>query len=245
MLALASDFDKTIYFSEEDVHIKPEDIQGIAEYHKTGNLFGLCTGRLKDPMLVDAADILDVDFYILISGSLIMDKQRKIIKEKTLPYDLAKELHDKYSKVASAGILTENHMYILDDSRPYGTYVESLEKIKQEKIYGFSMELQDDKQAHDVAEDINNLYGDKVNAFQNTKYVDVVAVGCSKGSGIDFIKEYYGLEKICGIGDSFNDISMLEQADVAFTFPYAPEVVQKKADCIVNSVNEALKIMLK
>ena len=73
----------------------------------------------------------------------------------------------------------------------------------------------------------------------------MVAKGCSKGTGIEFVKAHYGIDKMCGIGDSFNDLPMLRQADTSFTFDYSAEKVQAEADYVVNTVADAVKILLK
>ena len=45
---------------------------------------------------------------------------------------------------------------------------------------------------------------------------------------------------IAGIGDSFNDLPMLEAADVAYTFHKSPQTVKDQAGCVVSSLVEAL-----
>lgn len=38
-----------------------------------------------------------------------------------------------------------------------------------------------------------------------------------------------------------NDLPLIEAADISYTFPYAPEEVQKKATKVVKNISEALK----
>ena len=49
--------------------------------------------------------------------------------------------------------------------------------------------------------------------------------------------------KTAAIGDAWNDVSMIEAADAGFTFDYAPEDVQGKADYVVGSIAEAIEIL--
>ena len=58
------------------------------------------------------------------------------------------------------------------------------------------------------------------------------------------IREYLKIDEFAGIGDSMNDYPMFEKVEPAFTFSYAPEVLQKKATHLVNSVAEAIQHML-
>lgn len=73
--------------------------------------------------------------------------------------------------------------------------------------------------------------------------MDVVKRGCSKGNAILKLKDVLGLDYVAGIGDSYNDIPMLESADCAFTFVDSPIIVQDKADQLVGSVSEAIELL--
>lgn len=249
MIALASDFDGTIVFRDNDEelegYIKPADKEAVTRLRSMGNLFGFCTGRLQDKELLSKADILQPDFYILVSGALILDKDRNIIKDFPLEYSLYSELFAKYDDKTSTGILTADDMYLVNKVRNYGTRIESLEATKNMRVYGFSMNVIDDEAAKTIATEINRDYAGKLSAYQNRHYVDVVAYGCSKGTGIDFIKKHYKLDKIAGIGDSYNDLPMLKNADVSFTFDYSNADIQNKADYVVAGVHEAVEILLK
>ena len=46
---------------------------------------------------------------------------------------------------------------------------------------------------------------------------------------------------MAGMGDSYNDLPMLEAADVSYTFPKAPAVVQDEATCVLDSIAAALE----
>ena len=75
--------------------------------------------------------------------------------------------------------------------------------------------------------------------------MDIAPLGCTKGKGVLLLKEYmqkkYGEITLYGIGDSVNDLPLLEASDVSYTFPYAPDFVQKKATKVVPTIVEALR----
>jgi hydroxymethylpyrimidine pyrophosphatase-like HAD family hydrolase len=87
---------------------------------------------------------------------------------------------------------------------------------------------------------VGELLGGRVSAFQNLDSVDVVPAGCSKGAGLSVARGRLGLGLVGGIGDSFNDVPLLDEADVAYTFNRAPEVVRECADVLVDDVVGAL-----
>ena len=86
-----------------------------------------------------------------------------------------------------------------------------------------------------------------MSAFQNNTHVDICANGCSKGAGLKFIEDYFHTphQLVGAIGDSFNDIPLLQASGIGFTFDYGPSDLKKEADYIVDSVGESLKYLLK
>ena len=77
--------------------------------------------------------------------------------------------------------------------------------------------------------------------LENKEYIDIVKKGCSKGIAINKVKEAFNIDIIAGIGDSYNDIPMLENADISFTFHSSPDVIKDKATYIVDSICEAIE----
>ena len=57
----------------------------------------------------------------------------------------------------------------------------------------------------------------------------------------EYMRETYGDIKLYGIGDSINDLPLLEASDVSYTFHYAPKVVQDKATKVVDTIVDALE----
>ena len=45
MIIFGTDFDGTLYFHDREEHVQKVDVEGIKNFQKTGNLFGLVTGR--------------------------------------------------------------------------------------------------------------------------------------------------------------------------------------------------------
>lgn len=90
--------------------------------------------------------------------------------------------------------------------------------------------------------EINQKY-QEVEGFQNRNSIDIVRKGCSKGTGIKIIKDHYQLEKMAGIGDSYNDLPMLKVVDTAFTFKTSPQEIQKQVHYCVNDIAEAIALL--
>ena len=93
-----------------------------------------------------------------------------------------------------------------------------------------------------LKEDYNPKFHE-IEGFQNRNSVDIVRKGCSKGTGIKIIKDHYRLEKIAGIGDSYNDLPMLKVVDTAFTFKTSPQEIKKQVHYCVNDIAEAIALL--
>ena len=116
-------------------------------------------------------------------------------------------------------------------------------------IHQVSIHTESLEEAASISKSLNERYGDKIEAFQNVVEIDIAPRGCSKGKGVNFLREYMkeqlGEFKLYGIGDSINDLPLLEASDVSYTFPYAPKEVQEKADKVVETIVDALEDSMK
>lgn len=245
MKAFASDFDGTFYFVDQKEPIKQCDIEAIGELQSKGYLFGFCTGR----PIYGVLDYLDnqvmADFYITNSGATIHDKDLNLIYEKIIPKDIACTL-------ISYGL---EHHYAVDfhmDGKFYAygkatnfikDIIYSLDDLNG-NVHNITYFAITEENAEELAKLVNQRFGNQVSVFRNKEYVDIVPFECSKGFGIDFIKNTFEIDTFIGIGDSMNDLPMIEKVDYAYTFPYAPKALQEKSKQIVNSVAEAIHSMV-
>lgn len=87
-----------------------------------------------------------------------------------------------------------------------------------------------------------DLYTGQVDAFQSNPYfLEVVPIGVNKGKSLEWLISYLGYERkeVIAFGDNFNDIEMLQMAGVGVAMQNAPIEVQKEADKVTSSCDEA------
>ncbi len=245
MYALASDFDNTLYFSDIEGYYKPKDISAIKKFQQEGHLFGLCTGRPFIGALEPTQGIINFDFYIVTTGACIYDKHFNKIYSQCIDRSLIKSIYETFKDHAICLVQGNGYLYVFNPlhQRESSEYlcVPTPDDIDTDLIYGISLMTPNDPlKSKWIASEINRLYGDQIIAYQNVDSVDVVKKGCSKGHGIQFVKEYFHLDKIAAIGDSYNDIPMLQTADEAFTFLSSPKDVQSEANYLVSSIEETI-----
>lgn len=241
MKALASDFDGTLYFGNIEGGYKKEDLMKIKEFQESGNYFGICTGRPLVGIENNLEGKVDLDFYILTTGALILDKNKNVLFEQLISEDTMFSIYDMYKEITNFFIQGEDTVYAFkkEDVNLKQTVINDIKDAKG-KIYGFSLNAYSEENAVRICKEIK-YYFHELDAFQNKCYIDVVKKGCSKGNAVRKVKELLGLELIAGIGDNYNDISMLEAADVSFTFTDSPDVVKEKSNYIVDHLYEALQ----
>lgn len=252
MKLLASDFDNTLFF-RDGVH--KEDVEAVKAFQKEGNLFGLCTGRQLEGIRYPFGNSkhychneINYDFYITVSGGVIFNKDREIMFKKTIPVSVIKEIADVIPIHMSIVYKDDIYMY-RPSEMAWGTIIKSLDELTFDEADAFSFhfpegDIEDAKKAMDY---INEKYGDTCSAFQNKNHIDVCGQGCSKGTGVEWIVNHFNIDKddVYGIGDSWNDLPMLESVTHGYTFEYAPHDVKEKAKKVVNSLSEAIQDIMK
>lgn len=243
----ASDFDGTLYFYKADCKFPEESVQMIKKYQEEGHLFGLCTGRQMGGLTPFMKGKVNSDFYITSSGANIVNRDlveiRKCEMNRGTAAAIVKAINPMEYRIT---LDVEGEICVFEQMDYPGKYyiITSVYDAPPGRIHQVSIHTENPEDAAAMVKYINEIFGEQVNAFQNVTEVDIVPKGCSKGEGIQFLKEYlrekYGEVKLYGIGDSLNDLPLLEAADVSYTFPYAPKELQDKATKVVDTICDAL-----
>lgn len=248
--AFISDFDGTLYLTgPQGSYFLKEDLDAIADYQKKGNLFGFCTGRPLSDLAENIPTGLNPDFCIVSSGAMIvknLDPSRSFSR-KIIDAQIMKEVYSHIEHIGKAYIHTAGSVFVFKEigdamSAKVQRVLKDPDDILGIESLGLSIGAKDEDRAMMLAEEIKTEFGRYVMPFQNKKYLDIVASDCSKGMGIKEVRNIFGLSDVYSIGDSYNDIPLLKEADHSFTFTNSPEIVKKHADRIVGTVSEAIKI---
>ena len=219
----ASDFDGTLYFYKAEDKLPAANVEAIRRYQAAGCLFGLCTGRQVGGLTPFITGLVRPDFYITSSGANIVDGDMKV--EGDICVFAKMDYPGKYYVITGV------------DDAPQGL-------IHQVSVHTESLD-----DAARLSAEINRRFGDRIEAFQNVIEIDIAPKGCSKGKGVEALREHmreaYGDITLYGIGDSINDLPLLRAADVSYTFPYAPDICRQTADKVVPTIVDALEDSLR
>lgn len=239
-VAFASDYDGTLVHPGNVLF--PSDVAAVRQFRAQGGMFGACSGRALNAVIgpADKAGI-KLDFVVASSGALVLGGGQ-VLESHPVDQTVVSRLVSHYQGVWIA-VHTASHLLVeTDPTTPYQTRVESLEASLDEPVYSLSINFGDGAKAAEAVELIGRRFGDLVQPFQNVGSVDVVARGCSKGQGIEAVRHALGVDLMGGMGDSYNDVPLLDAVDVPFTFRSSPREVRAHAMYLAGSVAEALEV---
>ena len=246
----ASDFDGTLYFylAPDPDKLPMASVEKIREFQEAGHLFGLCTGRQVGGLTPFITGFVKPDFYITSTGANIVDGDLKEIRKRGIDPAVADAIV-KYAGPENYRITldVEGDICVFAKMDYPGKYyvISCVDDCPPGLIHQIGIHTESPDEAAALSKDINEKFGDAINAFQNVQEVDIAPKGCTKGKGVEFLrdymKEHIGECKLYGIGDSINDLPLIDVADVSYTFPYAPKEVQERATKVVETIVDALE----
>lgn len=264
---LASDLDGTLLFKGK---VSDENKEALKRFKTNGGIFSLSTGRAYNEIETVIKDMdIRPDYFILNNGALILDDKAKIIHKSDLDYKVTKEILTyikKYTDMVSIQtgfksyaivskitklkikirMMIKNLLYGLNhkDERVYVKDIDEIEDVKNQTftLMAANFNKYPVEEIQKVADYINNNYGEYVECYRNTIFLDIVPKGCSKGHGVKCVSEIVDLhmDDVYTIGDSWNDDSMFQVTKNSFTFTYAEEGLQKKTTYVVETVAQCI-----
>ncbi len=186
------------------------------------------------------------DFYITSSGAEIYDQHSNLIYSKAIDQDIISNILEKIfsAKSHTLGIgLRQQHLSFRKETSSIWT--PQIVPTIQEAVYTISTKLQTEEAALSFIAELTQTI--PISAHANRISVDITALGVSKETGIFKLSEYLNIpsDKIYVIGDSRNDISMIQAYD-GYTVHNALDEVKKIAKESFTDVGEMIqKIILK
>ncbi len=255
MKLLAADYDGTIRYAR---HIMNEDIEAIHRWKEAGNLLVIVTGRSMESMMQQQEMYhLPADYYVTNNGGMVWDSEGNELNGSYMNEIAALDII--YSCREQPGVVSYvvndgyyRHRIVVNEAlteRRYPSLEPDLTEEEVENLGKFAqivLSMSDISEAQRLAEKINIYFSDRVVAYPNNYVVDVVPHGISKLVGIEYVSAYSGVpeEDTYTIGDSFNDISMLEYGVHTAAMINAYQEVKDHAMYVYSSVSEMIDTIL-
>ena len=249
MKLFVTDLDGTLV---ENNNLTDENFKSIQKLKESGELLVVATGRsytgtsfLKDKYSIKA------DYLILLNGGLIIDKDGKVVQHKDISFSTVNGIiNEVKSEKSIIAVETGYNTYVVhgkygSDMDWYGLKYDSLENLKDENLSLISIYYPTAtiEEVEQICNLINDKYSQEVVVYRNTTFIDVVPKGCSKGEGVNYVKEREAIDinDTYAIGDSYNDISMFKEVKHSFTFDSSEDGIKNETKYIVKSVAEAIE----
>lgn len=271
---LVSDLDGTFLMSEavDGSFVSKENMEAMKRFRAAGGTFVTCSGRHHE-YSYSLMEELGFEFDMIgTNGATLIHKnhliehnhpQRHIVRE--VVSELTKEEYRNELEVVGVDL---SFTYILGHGKKSWCMPDFAKMMENGIIGGVSeMCLEDwlnDRKKPDITslsvtiQDGSKLYGwiDRLRAMfdkyfdiyaSGERYIEMMRPGINKGHGVRSMMKIYGLEEheIAVVGDNQNDISMFFTTSNSFVMSSATDAVKKYANYTVDSVAQAIDIIMK
>ena len=235
------DIDGTLLQSEIN-EIPQSTIIAISKLKEAGHQLGIATGRAL--FLVDERmKQLPFDTFVTANGQHIMH-QGSVIYENAIPTEVISSLIGEAESLNMAiGLLSANRSTVTGADEAVKESFDRVSITIPEIIPNLHHE-EPILQAWFFSEDFGHLpekYKDHLRFVPWLNFgADIVPVNGSKAEGIKALINHLPEkpEQVIAFGDGFNDIEMLELADIGIAMGNAADKVKAHADFVTKSIDE-------
>ena len=250
---IASDMDGTLVNDKAELSERTK--AAIIKTVEAGVLFVTATGRpFSNVQIVNELLSEDMPFIVFNGAAAYMGKSGKLLFERFLDFNLAKEAFDIGQKLGIPQIIwTGPRLWAnkeCEETIRYSKFshglgmsiVTDLAAIKGE-VKGVSKVLWIDDPANVVklSGEMCAHFGDKLTCVSSMSYfLEFISNDAGKGTALIEVAKLYGIDRseIIAVGDSYNDVSMLEYAGYSIAVENAPDDVKAICDYVTLSNND-------
>lgn len=257
MKILFSDFDGTLVEGLKEKNKKNGEM--IRELQKHGHKMVVCTGRNYQELMRDI-HLFDIpfDYLVLTNGGHIVDKDGNTLLLKEIKKEVGIDILDYITQFDNITVYYydgERHLGYMNrktvdnlyyDKEIDEDFIEEYHKVKSFQIIWYFQPDGNIENTQKVVDYVKEKYELEAYAGYNRHYVDVVPYGCTKATGVrDLINMLESVDEVYAIGDSYNDLPMILEADYGYTFNDAKDEIKEKTYKQVDYVYEVIEDMLK
>lgn len=256
MKIAAFDFDGTLLHSRADgTHsFNAEDLDAIRAWREAGHLAIAATGRSRSALTygIGEAD-LTFDYRVLSNGaSATSGDDAELMYAYPIDPDILRAAIARFKDTADVAVFGTtigpiDGAFVFNTPR-MSAFTGHFTRLTTDDIDHHTFAVvpiwvpENEALRTDVVRWAQRF--DEVTIAQNQDYVDIMAAGRSKGTGILELIQTLGLRRedieLYSFGDSWNDLSMHDAADVSHSFPHSPADVQSATDHVISTVADVL-----
>jgi len=193
-----SDYDGTFYIDEESLTY---NITKVKEFREKGNLFAIATGRSFYDFTKKGL-IIEYDYLIVNHGATVLDRNHKVIRNYPIDNAIKEDIRKEF------GLIDGDNIFVCK-------CCESRVSIEEEGITKIHIKCSSREEQLRFNNILNTKYKDFVKSYLITGLENCIELISAKTDKSIAIAEVAQIESISDkniytIGDSFNDLEMLE-----------------------------------
>lgn len=250
---LASDIDGTLI---ESGYINPRNVEAVDYFISEGGMFSLSTGRFSGAVSDVTSKLNRVSPSVVANGCVIYDfENSRLVYETVLP---AEDLHlaehiintspevglEIYCREQAFTVKRTERMTLHQNyekfTAPDISFSDACVYSWNKAIFAFESEREREEMFEGVKDSAVKCGFIKTSAVINGEiqyYMEMVPKNVSKASALKILCEKYGIKKgsLFAIGDYYNDLEMIKNADISAVPFTSPEDIKQYADYITCS----------
>lgn len=222
---IAVDLDDTLL--NDKLMISQINLEAISYAQQKGVKVVLCTGRATDSVksiLTQVKTYSEKDFFISYNGAFVSSIQGDVIFKKVITQPYITQLVDLgKNQEVDIQFYSDNDLYVDFYSETTMNYEKHTGSravvIKDLKELEFTLKILynslNTNKLENLRRIITSSYKDELNVFYSKKnYLEVLMKEGNKGLALEYLVNYLGIKKeeVIAIGDSENDLSMINYA---------------------------------
>lgn len=248
---VAIDVDGTLV--DDNKNITEENLKAINWAHtQKGVHFTINSGRIAPSVHHYMEQLKVYEPYPSLGGVLVHSWDGQIMAENTINEEAALAINALSRSLGCTNFVYQNNTWYIDPGNDFWVQSEikatnimghvlntdiAIKSAPTHKMLGVSLETPKLQHLMSEIQRQFSLYVDC--SLSSPNFLEILPKGINKGTAINALKTYYGLEKnnIMAIGDYYNDIDMFNVAGISVAMCNAPKDVQQEAKYITKSDN--------
>ncbi len=257
---IACDLDGTLLNDAKE--LTPENIEAIKSLTAAGIHFVPCTGRTYGEIPVEVRENPDINYIIYSSGAAVLEKSTGKIYDAYFPRELSCEIFDllceydtemmvhsngdSHVNAATADVKVYSEHFHMPRSfceliPATNVHVENFSDFVHESntVEMFCCFFANEAELLECRERLSK-YKDIIIAASDPNNLEIGYISANKGDAMLRLAELLGIKRVdtVAVGDSKNDMTMLERAGLALAPDNAWGELKEIADAVICSNNE-------